>query len=288
MSLLTRLRKHWRAGIATIVATATLAGGMTAAFAGVGTGISDGHGKTIIGNGGVQYGWFYNESYGGLNDDTVRHFLDEKGIRRGGGSDALISNAVNQARDSIKARSGGQLKNPRIVGIAVMLWDKDGLEFNNSTKDGYLSVQDWKNAYHQTVDGNDFSSSSTHQIYRTSQRWSNGRSIDSFADEMMDHMNPHTTELMIIALNEDEPQIPYHVDVSTNAHPGKMYLRNNEPVYDTVHTRVTKGQWPAGNKLGATVLLNYEPGQGASAQPAKAVRHDFTINHVGDTNTPQL
>ncbi len=290
MSLLQRLRKHWRAGIATIIAGSMLAGGMTAAFAGVGTGTSTGDGVTIIGNGGVQYGWYYKESYGGLNDDTVRHFLDEKGFRRGGGSDALISHAVNQARDSIKARSGGQLKNPRIVGIAVMLWDKPdngGLEFNNATKDGDLSVQDWKNAYHSTVDPNTYKTPFGLD-YRTSRVWSNGRSIDSFADEMMDHIDPHTTELMIIALNEDEPQISYHVDVSTTAHPGNMYLRNNEPVYDTVHTRVTKGQWPAGNRLGATVWLNYEPGQGASAQPAKAVRHDFTIDHVGDTNTPEF
>ncbi len=33
MSLIQRLRKHWRAGIATIVAGSMLAGGMTAVFA---------------------------------------------------------------------------------------------------------------------------------------------------------------------------------------------------------------------------------------------------------------
>ena len=76
-----------------------------------------------------------------------------------------------------------------------------------------------------------------------SQVWLNGCSIDSFADEMMDHMDPHSTELMIIALNEDEPALSYHVQVSTTAHPGNMYLRNNEPMYDTVHTTVSKGKW---------------------------------------------
>lgn len=67
---------------------------------------------------------------------------------------------------------------------------------------------------------------------------------------------------------------------------GQNVPTQHEPVYDTVHTRVTKGQWPAGNELGETVWLNYEPGKGASTQPTKAVRHDFTIDHVGDTNTP--
>ena len=293
MSLLQRLRKHWRAGIATIVASATLAGGMTAAFAGVGTGDASGGWTGVNKGGDVKYGWFYKESFGSLDDSTVERFFRERNVALGDGSHQMIETAVNKARESIKARSGGQLKNPRIVGIASMIWVKPDaghpLEFNSHTF--YLDVtrQDWKNHYHQTVDGIQYYSQATGKNYRTSQVWSNGRSIDSFADGMMDSLaEPGKTELMIIALNEDEPALSYHVDVSTTAHPGSMYLRNNEPVYDTVHTRVTKGQWPAGNRLGATVWLNYEPGHGASAQPAKAVRHDFTIDHVGDTNTPQF
>ncbi len=93
--------------------------------------------------------------------------------------------------------------------------------------------------------------------------WSNGRSIDSFADGMMDSLsNPGKTELMIIALNEDEPQTTYHVDVSTNAHPGSMYLRNNEPVYDTVHTRITKGQWPSRKQTECYSLAQLRAGAG--------------------------
>lgn len=34
--------------------------------------------------------------------------------------------------------------------------------------------------------------------------------------------------------------------------------------------------------------LNYEPGQGASAQPGKAIRKDFTISQQGDVNTPEF
>ena len=292
MSLIQRFRKHWRAGIATIIASATLAGGMTAAFAGVGTGDASGGWTGVNKGGDVKYGWFYKESFGSLDDSTVERFFRERNVALGDGSHQMIETAVNKARDSIKARSGGQLKNPRIVGIASMIWVKPDaghpLEFNSHTF--YLDVtrQDWKNHYHQTVDGRRYVSP-LGTDYATSQVWSNGRSIDSFADGMMDSLaEPGKTELMVIALNEDEPQTSYHVDVSTTAHPGNMYLRNNEPVYDTVHTRVTKGQWPAGNRLGATVWLNYEPGHGASAQPAKAVRHDFTIDHVGDTNTPQF
>lgn len=110
--------------------------------------------------------------------------------------------------------------------------------------------------------------------------------MDSVARELTSRASENT-ELEIIALAEDELALSYHVQVSTTAHLGNMYRRNNEPVYDTVHTTVSKGKWPAGNRLGATVWLNYEPGQGASAQPGKAIRKDFTIDKT-DLNTPQF
>ena len=51
MKFLSQLRKHWRAGIATIVASATLAGGMTAAFAVPPTGgIGHGYGGGTTGS----------------------------------------------------------------------------------------------------------------------------------------------------------------------------------------------------------------------------------------------
>lgn len=169
-----------------------------------------------------------------------------------------------------------------------MIGHVDGVDyFDNITRNPAITSQDWKNAWQTAVGGKEFTSTSGLK-YRTSTKWAGENySIDDIANNLMANANGYT-ELMIIALGENEPALTYHVGVSTNAQPGSMYLRNNEPVYNTVHTRVTKGQWPAGNKLNATVWLNYKPGNGTSAQPAKAVRHDFTINHVGDTNTPQF
>lgn len=103
MSLLTRLRKHWRAGIATIVATATLAGGITAAFAGdagpVFTGkVGVGNGAGVVPGSTMDFGWFYQDSYGSLNDDTVKRLMGNHNWRhQSNGGDDLIHQAVQQA-----------------------------------------------------------------------------------------------------------------------------------------------------------------------------------------------
>lgn len=290
MKFLSRLRKHWRTGIATIVASATLAGGLTAAFADgdAYTGWSSRDSGSTVAGWGLDYGWFYQDSMGALNNQTVTNFLKSQGVDVSQAPQDLISNAVNGARAQAAARGG---KNPRIVGIGVMTAVQPGTHtrfFNGTPHWAGMPVQNWIDNWYRNTGGDYFSPSG--EKYNLGQKWiSGGRSINDVAEGMMRSLpDPGTTQLMIIALNEGEPALSYHVDVSTTAHPGNMYLRNNEPVYDTVHTRVTKGQWPNGNRLGATVWLNYEPGHGASTQPAKAVRHDFTINHVGDTNTPQL
>lgn len=288
MSLLTRLRKHWRAGIATIVAGGMLAGGLTAAFAGDAfTGWSSRPGGGGVADWGMDYTWFYQDSMGALNNQTVKDFLSSHGVDVSEAPNDVISEAVEGARRQAESRGG---KNPRIVGIGVMVGTHDGKRYFNGRSYWYdMTAQHWIDRWRKSVDGHEYVASSGLK-YTTAQRWtSNGQSINDVAENMMHSLpSPGETQLMIIALNEGEPALSYHVDVSTTEHPGNMYLRNNEPVYDTVHTRVTKGQWPAGNRLGATVWLNYEPGHGASAQPTKAVRKNFTISQQGDTNTPQF
>lgn len=285
MSLLTRLRKHWRAGIATIIASATLAGGLTAAFAVPPTG-GIGHGRGGGSTGSADFTWSYKESFGALNHDTVKNALTESGITYfEPDADQIIDEAVNSARDRARAR-GNDNQNYRVVAIGYQYgineapYSFGGLTWNER----YATHEGWWNQWKYITNGKSFDYRG--QPYNMDTQFS-GTSLNGIARELTNQADGHT-ELIVIALAENEPQVSYHVDVSTNAQPGKMYLRNNEPVYDTVHTRITKGQWPAGNKLNATVWLNYEPGKGASTQPAKAVRHDFTIDHVGDTNTPQF
>lgn len=202
-------------------------------------------------------------------------------------ADSLIHEAVEEAKTTINQRKPGSSSHARITGIGFRYGVVDGKRnFGPMNHDGTVNNPEvWHQKYSEATNGNAYYYKG--QKYFTSTQWGGGQSVDSVARGLTSRASADT-ELEIIALAEDEPALSYHVDVSTTAHPGNMYLRNNEPVYDTVHTRVTKGQWPAGNRLGATVWLNYEPGHGASAQPAKAVRHDFTINHLGDTNTPQF
>ena len=297
MSLLTRLRKHWRAGIATIITGSMLAGGLSVAFAEGDPDIGDGHGH---GGGGGRDGstdvrWVYKEDFGPLNDQTVAHFIYEIEKFNRGPADAtsktpddVIHEAVEEAKARLNSRRPGASAHARITGIGYRwgVTSKGWRNFGPLNNDGTLdNAALWRQRYSEATSGNAYYYQG--QKYYTSTVWSGGQSIEAVA-KSMDTRATSTTELGIIALAEGEPALSYHVDVSTTAHPGNMYLRNNEPVYDTVHTRVTKGQWSVGNRLGATVWLNYESGQGASAQPAKAVRHDFTIDHVGDTNIPEF
>lgn len=285
MSLLQRLRKHWRAGIATIIAGSMLAGGLTAVFAVPPTG-GIGHGRGGGSTGSADFTWSYKESFGALNHDTVKNALTEAGITYfEPAADQIIDEAVNSARDRARARGNGN-QNYRVVAIGYQYGINEApYSFGGSTwNEKYATHEGWWNQWKYITNG--LSREYRGGTYNMDTQFS-GTSLNGIARELTNQADGHT-ELIVIALAENEPQTSYHVDVSTTAHPGNMYLRNNEPVYDTVHTRVTKGQWPAGNRLGATVWLNYEPGHGASAQPAKAVRHDFTIDHVGDTNTPQF
>lgn len=282
MSLLTRLRKHWRAGIATFIAGSMLAGGVSAAFANGDNGQSGDNTQADM----PAYGdWHIEDRDYPPTIDSFKIFLDHMGVKytpNDGGQKVqqALQNAINESNQ----RAGHATHNRLVaVGIAVS-HDSNGKYYFQDNKVGAKGIDEKLDAQAKqnlTYNGVNYNGYTTFR---------DGTSIVSRAHHAMTVGGIDTGDFNVgvIVLNDEEPPNHYHVDVSTNAHPGKMYLRNNEPVYDTVHTRVTKGQWPAGNKLGATVWLNYEPGQGASAQPAKAVRHDFTINHVGDTNTPQL
>lgn len=284
MKFLSRLRKRWRAGVATIIAGSMLAGGLSAAFAVDGEG--DGHGLGGGREGSTDVAWYYKENFGSLSDQTVANFLfNTQGLHKLDGADRIIHDAVQETIASINRREPGSSAHARITGIGFRWGLYHGVKnFGSANNDGYANnPQLWHDRFTAATSGKYWNYRGTN--YNANTNLGGGRTINTVGAELTSRAN-NVTELEIIALAEDEPQVSYHVDVSTTAHPGNMYLRNNEPVYDTVHTRVTKGQWPAGNRLGATVWLNYEPGQGASAQPAKAVRHDFTIDHVGDTNTP--
>lgn len=68
MKFLSQLRKHWRAGIATIVAGSMLAGGLTAAFAEIGHGDSSGTGDGTEGS--TDVAWYYREDFGSLSDQN--------------------------------------------------------------------------------------------------------------------------------------------------------------------------------------------------------------------------
>ena len=283
MSLLQRLRKHWRAGIATIVAGSMLAGGLTAAFAGDVTGgeaFGGGYGNT----GDAAFSWAFKENYGDLNEANVRKVLSDHGVQSfGSGSDRLIREAVNNARNRVSGNHQW-----RLVGVGWQYGIVDGTNiFTEATWNATIKHDGWVNAFKQ-VAGNGRKYYYKDQPYTIDTRFSDGGSLMGMVENLVGSNPDSHLEIMVLALNENEPQVSYHVDVSTTAHPGNMYLPNNEPVYDTVHTRVTKGQWPSGNRLNATVWLNYEPGHGASTQPAKVVRKDFTISQQGDTNTPQL
>lgn len=251
------LRRKLSTGAALLAAAATLAGGIGAAPVALaedgimpmgGDGGNAGGGMVIGGGaGGDAYylSWRYRDNNDGgfgpaTNPASTRTALDLDWKSYGGDADKWIGDATTQANTNCLARfdeahpdQKGQGK-CRVVAVGAAGRDSDRL-FGHP---GGTIHSNWMKAWHDTVDGVQFSNNGV--TYNTASAFSDqSGNVDDIADKWAPDYDLATGEstgtIVVIALNQYEPPLAdYGLSVSTNATSRTTHAGDTNPIADDI------------------------------------------------------